>query len=82
MLGKFLKELETRTQTQVEQEIGSAKKLIEEYKQQRLEVVDENLIAILEKTLNITLGKKLTLSDQTQLIYEALEEAKKENFFA
>lgn len=82
MLKAFVGELENRTRTQVDKEIGDAKKIIEDYRRQRLEIVDENIVAILEKTLNLALGKKLTLGDQTELIYEALEEAKKENFFA
>lgn len=81
LLESFVNDLQRRTQTQVDQEIGNAKKIIEEYQRKRLEVIDENIVAIIEKTLNITLGKKLTLADQTELVYEALEEAKKENFF-
>jgi len=81
LLTEFVDDLHDQTQTQLDKEIGNAKKIIEEYRVQRLQIVDENIVAILEKTLNITLGKKLTLSEQTELIYEALEEAKKENFF-
>ena len=46
-----------------------------------MEVLDENIVAVLEKTLNVVVGKKLTLGDQTELVYEALEQAKKENIF-
>lgn len=82
LLDSFVQQLQGQTQTQLDKEIQSAKKIIEDYRQQRIDVIDENIVAILEKTLNITLGKKLTLGEQTQLVYEALEEAKKENFFA
>lgn len=82
LFKSFITELGNRTKTQLDEEIGSARRVVEQYKEQRLEVVDANIVAILEKTLNITLGKKLTLADQTKLVYEALEEAKKENFFA
>ena len=34
---------------------------------------------ILEKTLQVALGKKLSLSDQSELIYKALNEAKEEH---
>lgn len=81
LLNNFIVELQGRTEKQLDQEIGSSKKIIEEYRRQRLEIIDEDIVGILEKTLNITLGKKLALNEQTQLIYEALEEAKKENFF-
>ena len=44
-----------------------------------IKIVDENIIEILEKTLRIALGKKMSLADQSALIYKALEEAKKEH---
>lgn len=81
MLNTFVVELQKQTEVQIDKEIGHAKGIIDEYRAKRLEIVDENIVAILERTLNITLGKKLTLADQTQLVYEALEEAKKENVF-
>jgi len=81
MLNTFVVELSKQTEVQIDKEIGRARGIIDDYRVKRLEVVDENIVAILERTLNITLGKKLTLADQTQLVYEALEEAKKENVF-
>lgn len=81
LLTDFVRELQERTQLQVDREIGNARQMIDGYRQKRLEIVDENIVAILEKTLNITLAKKLTLTEQTELVYEALEDAKKENLF-
>lgn len=81
LLTTFVTDLQKQTQVQVDKEIGNAKSIIDNYRQQRLEIVDENVVSILEKTLNITLGKKLTLAEQTELVYEALEEAKKGNLF-
>lgn len=80
-LRKFITDLQSRTETQLDEEIGNAKKIVDKYRQQRVEIIDENVVAILEKTLNIALGKKLTFTEQTELIYEALEQAKKENIF-
>lgn len=81
LLNSFVTELQKQTQVQIDKEIGNARNIIVEYRRQRLEIVDENVVSILEKTLNITLGKKLTLAEQTELVYEALEEAKKGNLF-
>ncbi|MEK7611422.1 MAG: hypothetical protein AAB486_03580 [Patescibacteria group bacterium] len=81
LLNSFVTELQKQTQVQIDKEIGNARNIIGEYRRQRLEIVDENVVSILEKTLNITLGKKLTLAEQTELVYEALEEAKKGNLF-
>ncbi len=41
---------------------------------------DENIIAMMEQTLSIVLAKKLSLKDQLDLVYEALEKAKVEKF--
>lgn len=81
LLNNFISNLQKQTEVQISQEIGQARHLIDEYRRKRLEIVDENIVAILERTLSVTLGKKLSLTDQTQLVYEALEEAKKENIF-
>jgi hypothetical protein len=64
----------------VELEIKAARQLIDLYKQQQLKLVDENIIAVLERTLSLVLAKKLTLQDQMDLVYEALEKAKAEKF--
>lgn len=61
-------------------EITSARQLIDSYKSQQLSIVDENIVAVLEQTLNLVLEKKLTLKDQIDLVYEALEKAKLEKF--
>lgn len=82
LLQNFIKDLQSRTETQVDKEIGTAKKIVADYKRQRMEIIDENIVAILEKALNVVIAKKLTLGDQTELVYEALERAKKENIFA
>lgn len=66
----------------VELEIKAARQLIDLYKQQQLKLVDENVIAVLERTLSLVLAKKLTLQDQIDLVYEALEKAKAEKFIA
>lgn len=61
-------------------EIKSARALIDSYKSQQLAVVNENIVAVLERTLNLVIKKKLSLKDQMDLVYEALEKAKLEKF--
>ncbi len=76
----------TQTQQQsiaaVELELKSARALIDTYKQQQLLLLDENIIAVLERTLSLVLSKKLALNDQLDLVYDALEQAKVEKFIA
>lgn len=88
MLDKTQKSLETLTASvqelvkkQVEEEMASVKKEIEDYKAKRIRVIDERIIDILEEVLRLTLDKKLSMVDQSDLIYKALEEAKKDNAF-
>ena len=79
-LSDFLIKTETATTSSIELELKAARELIETYKTQQLKLIDENIVAMMEKTINIVLGKKLSLKDQLDLIYEALEKAKVEKF--
>lgn len=79
-LADFLIQTEQKTTTSIELELKSTRQLIDTYKNEQLKLIDENIIAMMEQTLNTVLGKKLTLKDQLDLIYEALEKAKMEKF--
>lgn len=79
-LSDFLVKTETATTSSIELELKSARQLIEAYKAQQLALIDENIIAMMEQTLSLVLAKKLSLKDQLDLIYEALEKAKVEKF--
>lgn len=79
-LSEFVLSAEQKTTSSIELELKAARSLIETYKEQQLKLIDENVIAMMEQTLNIVLGKKLSLKDQLDLIYEALEKAKVEKF--
>lgn len=79
-LSDFLVSTEQKTLTSIELEIKATKELLDNYKNAQLKAVDENVLAIMEQTLSVVLGKKLSLKDQLDLIYEALEKAKGEKF--
>jgi len=79
-LSDFLIKTETATTSSIELELKSTRQLIETYKAQQLKLIDENIIAMMEQTLNIVLAKKLSLKDQLDLVYGALEKAKKDKF--
>lgn len=81
-LSDFLIKTEQNTTSSIELELRSARQLIEGYKQQQIALIDENIVAMMEQTLSIVLAKKLSLKDQLDLIYEALEKAKVEKFLA
>lgn len=78
-LNSLIKDVHDKVTNQVEKEMIAVRASVEEYRQRRIKIIDENIIEILEKTLRIALGKKMSLTDQSELIYKALEEAKKEH---
>ncbi len=69
-----------QTLTTIQQELDASRKFVTQYSQKQLSIIDQNLIDLLEKTLSIVLIKKLSLRDQLDLVYEALEKAKVEKF--
>ncbi len=79
-LSDFLMKTEQASTHSIELELRSARQLIETYKSQQIALIDENIIAMMEQTLNLVLAKKLSLKDQLDLVYEALEKAKIEKF--
>lgn len=79
-LSDFLIQTEQKTTSSIELELKAARELVETYKTQQLKLIDENIVAMLEKTLSIVLAKKLSLKDQLDLVYESLEKAKSEKF--
>jgi len=82
MLSGFLEEIHKKVHEQVDAEMDATRKEINEYKARRIKVLDERIIDMLEDVLQVALERKLTLSEQSELVYRALEEAKRENAFA
>lgn len=80
-LSNYLTQTQTQSTKAIELELQAARSLIESYKSSQLRVVDENIVAILERTLSIILSKKLSLADQMDLVVKGLERAKAEKFF-
>lgn len=79
-LADFLLQSEQKMMLAVDLELRSARQLIDTYKVQQMNVIDENIMAMLEKTLSLVLAKNLDLKDQMDLVYQSLEKAKAEKF--
>lgn len=79
-LTNFFTKAEQQSLDSINLELRSARQLIDSYKSQQLSIVDENIVAILERTLSLVLKEKLSLKDQIDLVYQALEKAKIEKF--
>lgn len=79
-LADFLLQTEQKMMLSVDLELKSARQLIDTYKVQQMNIIDENIVSMLEKTLSLVLAKNLSLKDQMDLVYESLERAKTESF--
>ncbi len=79
-MADFLTQTEQRSVSSIDLEMKAARQLIDTYKEQQLKLIDENIIAMLERTLSLVLTKKLDFKDQQELVYEGLEQAKVEKF--
>ena len=80
-LSSFLSSSEQKSVEAINLEIKSARELIDNYKAAQLGIIDENIVSVLERTLSLVLKEKLSLRNQLDLVYEALERAKAEKFF-
>lgn len=81
VLTQVSNEVQSSVKKQVEAELSSVRDEIAEYKRQRMRIIDERIIEMLEDVIKVTLEKKLSLVEQSELVYKALEEAKRENAF-
>jgi len=79
-LADFLVTTEQKTTSSIELELRAARNLIDSYRTQQMKLIEENIIAMMEQTLSMVLGKKLSLKDQVEIVYEALEKAKIDKF--
>lgn len=77
-LAGFLSSSEQKSFDAINLELRSARQLIESYKSQQLALLDENIVAVLERTLDLVLKEKLSLRNQLDLVYQSLERAKAE----
>ena len=62
-------------------ELEDLKREVKEYRRDRMRVVDEQIVTLVEETAQIALNTKLTHDDHREVIINALEEAKKRGAF-
>ncbi len=79
-LSTYLTDTQQQSIHAITLEVAAARQLIETYKTEQFRLVDENIVAMLERTLSLVLVKKLTLKEHVDLVYESLEKAKVEKF--
>lgn len=74
-------ELSKKLNSRVDSEFDDLKKEIENHKNDRLRVVDEQIVTLVEETARIALNSNLSKENHRDVIYRALEEAKREGVF-
>lgn len=74
-VSKFLEEFEKNT-------VDATNKSLEDYKTSRMKAIDDNVSVVVERALELILAKKMPTDLQTDLIYEALEQAKQEKLIS
>ncbi len=79
-LSTYLTQTQEQSVKAITLEVQAARQLIDSYKTEQFRLIDENIVAMLERTLSLVLTKNLTLKDQVDLVYESLEKAKAEKF--
>ena len=79
ILNEFVTSMHEKIEQQLDRELTRARAEIADYKMHRIRVIDDHIVELLERTIQIALGKKLELGSQTDMIYQALQEAKAEN---
>lgn len=84
-LGKFILQQEGLITKQAEYVIGAVVKSvqtdIETYKNNQMEGIDETVAGIVEKVAPEVIGKSISMEDHADLVWKALERAKKEGLF-
>lgn len=65
----------------VEKEFTRIADELTHYRSARMRLVDERIMTLIEETAQIALQKQLSMQDQADLVYQALEEAKQRGIF-
>ncbi len=65
----------------VRKETERVKEELAEYKKKQMAAVDEKIVAMVGKTIDRVVSQKLNLAQHTELVFEALEKAKADEFF-
>lgn len=81
MLSKMEADGRTRLEKHIEDEMAETKKAIERYRTERMKLIDNKILALVEETTAIALGRQLSAKEHADLIFRSLEEAKQKGVF-
>lgn len=77
----FLQNQQHKLDEAFAKEISQVESLVGAYYKKRLEFVDTHIVDLITQATKITLGRSLDFKEHTDIILEALEEAKSSGFF-
>jgi len=75
------RELDAVLRQSVEGEFARITNDLAQYRSARIRLVDDRILTLIEETAQIVLQKKLSMQDQSDLVYRSLEEAKERGIF-
>lgn len=76
---KTISQQQAALQQKVDLEFSSISKVVDEYKEKRLEFIEQQITEMVIQTAKEVIGKSLSLQEHEDLIMQALEKAKSEN---
>lgn len=79
-LSEKLSQIEAKSIVAAEMEVEAMKKAIAEYRTRRMEKIDTDGVEIVERAVEIVVGKGISVKEQVELINQALDQAKSEKF--
>ncbi len=77
----FVEETKKRLSDEITKEIATVKNTFAAYRQDRFNIIDQEIVNIIEKTAQIALSKTFSFKEHREQILIALEQAKKEGVF-
>lgn len=77
----FLQNQQRKLDEAFNKEISQVESAVTNYSKKRLELVDTHIVDLVTQATKITLGRAIDFKQHTEIILEALEEAKSSGFF-
>lgn len=80
-IDSFFKAQHARIESEISSELEASKKLLKSYEKTRLKMVDDHIADLVTQTTLLVLKKGLSIQDHSELIKEALAQAKNDGLF-
>jgi len=80
-VNHLLQDVQNKSFTQIDHDLQSSRQEIKQYQVQRMKLVEDNIMSIVERTVEIVITKELSLEDKVDTVYESFERAKVEKTF-